>query len=398
MLSKVFLLSNSSHKEEEEAFRKCFNSFDIDRDRRGKYAELAASIGRVKVNKYKIYTGGVRDNKDLTIGSSDIPILMKEADSVIKKTPHRLWLEKTGKEPDNFTGNYSTWLGHKMEPVIVAQHIIRQAFDYANDDTLSDETISKIKAFGIDIADGYYMDFVKRSKKRSSRASKTSFYTSYTEARHPDYPWALAHADALAQPLGKTGYLIEAKHGASWTRLRSSINPGGFDKNIEGPDGVPYHVQIQTQWQMFCYGIDLACVCMIVNAEYMEWWIHADLKLQAILLERAAHFIGLCEKGIAPDPTSYEDVKYIYPEINDSAMVLAAGEKLSVARKLHERDNILKAQMSKAKKEREKIKVAVGAMIGENKALKDGEKNKTLFSQSFDKNGKRGQRSTGLEK
>jgi predicted phage-related endonuclease len=334
------------------------------------------------VNKYKIYTGGVRDSDDLLIGASDVPILMREIGSPIKKTPYQLWREKTGKDDNPFKGNFATWQGHMMEPIIVAQHIIRdEQHEWAEGKTTA-----------LACADRYYQDFVRRSVRRSARSRAPTPYIPYTEARHPKYPWAMAHADVLVREYPERPYLIEAKHGSTWSRLRSVKNPGGFDPNIEGPDGVPYAVQIQAQWQMFCYGVDLNCVAMITNAEYYEWWIEADKKVQAILLERAARFYEACISDVAPDPQSYEDIKYMYPDVHDKALVLTAGQSLDTARELYNRKKKLKEKIKPMEKELKDIKNAVGIMLKDNKAVVDGMTNEKLFSQSINKNGVRTQR------
>lgn len=52
------------------------------------------------------------------LGGSDAPIIMGVSPW---KTPHKLWLHKTGREKDNFKGNPATERGHRLEPVVRAR-------------------------------------------------------------------------------------------------------------------------------------------------------------------------------------------------------------------------------------------------------------------------------------
>ena len=333
------------------------------------------------MNPYKFYPAGVRDDPEISIGSSDIPVIIKTRTTTIKKSQRELWLEKTGQVPQ-WKGNFKTKLGHELEPIVAGRHIAK---------IRDEETAYK-----------YKLDFVLHEEFRAFDYKPPTEFLPYTEARHPKFPWAVAHADILYPAAKFTGLytdtkdvrkfhldngpcLWEIKTGGYFARVKRDDHQG-FDidskSDLEDPDKIPIEVMLQVQWQMLCYGILKTIVLLMVDNEIYTFEIPAFQKWWPIMIEKASRFYQHCITGEVPPPEKKEDVFGMFDTLKDKA-VYVTGDRALIAEAMKIENKKIKANIKRLKARGDDIEDAAVLLMGENKYLFNGETATKLFSQTL---------------
>ena len=306
------------------------------------------------MNSYTYMTGkqDVRTRKGFYVGSSDIPIIL----GLTPTTPVDLFRQKTGREA-GFQGNDLTWWGHELEGLILKNAIAR------------DMDMQTAMKFFIDYSRNMY-------RRRNSWLPKTA-YEPFTEAIHPDLPWAIAHADCLYNPGER---IIEAKSGGFFANIRRE-DMDGYDAKDPTASGVPFKTFFQVQWQDLCYGVIQSDVAALIDTnKFSTYQVDGNVKLQAKLIEIGSRFMYCLVNDIAPTPRTFGDIKKLFPEINDNRLTIM-GEQAAIAWDIKERLKKAKAKMKAGKNEKEDLENALALLIGENVELADEMGNK-ICSQS----------------
>jgi predicted phage-related endonuclease len=293
------------------------------------------------------------------VGSSDIPTLAGLSRRY-GSTSLTLWQQKTGRaEP--WAGNNRTEWGHKLEGLVLREFLVSR--------------------YGEDVADEF---LTAKRRGRSAGAFKTD-----TEARHPDRPYCLAHADLLVDgpvqtPDGQTfatddgrppEYIVEAKTAGMMSgKRREGQIFTGYDPDDRSAQGIPDAVFLQVQWQMYCYGVNLAWVAVLIDtADYREYGpIVADARVQEKCLALAERFWRLVESDTAPAPETWDDVQALFPHQDDTTAMISGNDEQRV-RKMIAEDKALAERAKAIDERRDDIKNAIGILIGANSVLASGE-------------------------
>ena len=306
----------------------------------------------------------VRSLKGHYIGASEIPIIL----GLTKTTVLDLWMQKTGRA-EGFKGNELTYWGHMLEGLILHKHILKDS---------DGSTAHK-----------FLIDYTRNMFDRSRSWKPKTEYHPFTECRHSDFPWMIAHADCVRQEkqITEDSYLtdpkffnpspriIEAKSGSRFANLRRE-EMDGYDSKDPTQSGLPMKVYSQVQWQQAVYDIQDADVCALIDTNnFMRFHVPGNKQIQAKLTEIGSRFIRCLVKDIPPTPRTFGDIGKLFPEINNNRLTIM-GEKSLVAWDIKER---LKKSIKKKKKAKLQIDDctnALGLLIGENKELADewGEK------------------------
>ncbi len=278
------------------------------------------------------------------VGSSDIPILaglMKRWGS----TPYSLWEEKTGRKAP-WSGNERTYWGQVLEGRILHRWVRDQ--------------------FGSDAAESFYRHLVAG---RSSGSFKVK-----TEARHPDFRFALAHADLVFDHTGDMAKIVEAKTAGFFGAKRSDDPDYGYSPDDLSKDGIPASVFLQTQWQLLCYGAPEATVAALIDTgDYREYEpIVSDKKVQEQELAMAQRFMWHVENDRPPQPQTWDDICALFPEPRQTTAMIAGEDEEKVRVMIGKKKQILKRQ-KRDKAELEDMRNAIGILIGENAVLSSAE-------------------------
>jgi len=313
------------------------------------------------------------------VGSSDIPTLAGLNLKYDNGTPYMLWRQKKGIDPPSEGGERADW-GHRLEPLILAKWVE--------------------KHYGKTTADEY---LAAKIRGRSSGPFKTE-----TMCAHPEYRWAISHADLLfdspawiAVKCPKCGsndeyppnfmgectnscgqkihtggaYIVEAKSSGFFSAKRDDENPdSGFSKSDFTANGIPARVFLQVQWQLFTYGVRIAFVAVLIDTgEWREYGpIVADPRVQEKCLALGQRFQNLIDSNTPPKPEDWADVATMWPVPVDKTAVIGGDEELRV-REMITRYHAAGKREKDAKDEREDIKNAIGILMGENAYLRSPE-------------------------
>lgn len=279
------------------------------------------------------------------VGSSDIPTLAG-LNLRYGETPYTLWREKTGRaEP--WDGNDATDWGHRLEGLVLSKWIEEH--------------------YGEDAAAAY---LAAKIRGRSYSAFKAE-----TEARHPDYPFALAHADLLIDGAFGTvppaQMIVEAKSTRFMAARRDDDEPDrGYSVKDRTHNGIPASVFLQNQWQLFCYRVhDGRVVVLVDTSDWREYGpIVADARVQERCLALAERFWWHVEHDTPPKPETWADVADMWPATVDKTSMVGGDDEMRIRAMLAEYKNT--ARSIKELDERQKeIKNALGIYMGENSVL-----------------------------
>jgi hypothetical protein len=311
------------------------------------------------MNQYKFYQSDVRPEGKLFIGSSDIPVIIKTKNSKIKKSSYELWEEKTGKA-ECWQGNEATSWGSELEPLLLAKFIR----EFAN----------------LKTAYRFKIDYMLHQEYRKEKYIPATNFHPFTESVHPQFEWAIAHADCIACNGFDKPFLIEAKTGGYFARVRRD-GIEGFDLDDHSSSGVPTDVLLQVQWQMLCYDIDMTYVLLLVDDnKFHVYEVSAIKKWWPLMLEKASRFYNYCITDKPPQPEKYDDVKGLFPEVKDKAVYMI-GEQAIIANEMLEEKKRIQEKMKRMQNRLDDINDAAGLLIGESKYLYNGETNEKLFQQ-----------------
>jgi predicted phage-related endonuclease len=317
------------------------------------------------MNQYTFYESNVRKPDEIIIGSCDIPVIIKTRNSKIKKSQYELWEEKTGKVK-SFKGNeYTTW-GNRLEPILLSAFIEKE-------DKLA--------------AHCFLKDYIKYQYHRPKKYFPSTEFFPFTECKHPQFPWAIAHSDCIYNPdLLELSYpySIEAKTGGYFARVgREGME--GFSLEDHTEKGVPSDVLLQVQWQMLCYDVDLTYVLLLIDDnKFHVYQVPAYKKWFPLMLEKASDFYQHCISNTPPKPEKYDDIKKLFPEIKDK-VIYVTGERAIIAETMKEEKKKLQKKIKKYQNRVDDIKNAAGLLMGDNKFLYNGETGLKVFQQVITK-------------
>lgn len=308
--------------------------------------------------------------RDKGVGSSDIPALAGLYRNY-GSTTLRLWEEKTGRA-SRWNGNQRTAWGKKLEGMVLREFIANR--------------------YGEDAADEF---LTAKRRGRSIGPFKTE-----TEARHPERPYCLAHADLVvdgqmewvdepvpeSDPEWEPGlmvhhqvpgepYIVEAKtSGMMGGKRREGVIFAGYDPDDLTAQGIPDAVFLQVQWQLYVYGVDTAYVAVLIDtADYREYGpIKADPRVQEKCLALAERFWRLVETDTAPAPETWDDVQRLFPHQTDTTAMIGGDDEARVREMIAE-DKRLAASIKGLEECRDDIKNAVGILLGGNSVLASAE-------------------------
>lgn len=313
------------------------------------------------------------------VGASDIPTLAGLAKRW-GSTPMTLWEEKTGRAP-RWRGNQRTYWGNQLEGLVLRQWVDR--------------------AFGGERAAAFY-----RAQLRGRSIGPLKIRT---EARHPEYRYALAHADLIVDSpdvigvkcpkcgalddykpdvsiecSGGCGKIIcappamiqEAKTAGFFGGKRDDDPDYGYSQDDFSQNGIPAAVFLQVQWQLFCYGIDVAGVSVLIDTgNYAEYGpIIADPRMQEKCLALADRFWQHVTNDTPPKPETWNDVCKLYPEIKETTAMIGGAEESRVREMVARKKSLVKRQ-KQILDEIADMKNAIGVQLQGNKILtaSDGE-------------------------
>jgi len=291
------------------------------------------------------------------VGSSDIPTLAGLNLQYENGTPYMLWRQKKGIDPPSAGGERADW-GHRLEPLILARWVEKHYGKIAADEYLA----AKIRG-------------------RSNGPFKTE-----TMCCHPEYPWAMSHADLLiTEPTEdhQEPVIVEAKSSGFFSAKRDEQNPdAGFSKSDFTANGIPARVFLQVQWQLFTYGVRIAFVAVLIDTgEWREYGpIIADPRVQEKCLALGQRFQNLVDTNTPPQPEDWADVATMWPKPVEQTAVIGGDEELRV-REMIGRYHAAGKREKEASAEREDIKNAIGILMGENAYLRSPEG--TQFASSW---------------
>ena len=313
------------------------------------------------MNPYTFYSDQVRNTKEIIIGSSDLPVIIKLPDSKIKKTTLELCEEKRG-ECEQFTGNDATEWGHDLEPLLISKFIEKN---------VNRKTAHQFK-----------VDYILHEDYRYPGYKPPTLYHPFTECKHPKFPWAVAHADCIYT--GDKPYNIEAKTGGYFARVKRE-GVEGFDLEDHSANGVPGDILLQVQWQMLIYNVFFTYVLLLVDDnKFHVYKVPAIQKWWPLMIEKASRFYNCCITGERPQPENFNDVKKLFPEVFDRATYIT-GDRAIIAEEMKEEKKSLQAKIKKYNARIDDINDAAGLLMGDNKFLMNGETTKKIFQQVISK-------------
>lgn len=275
------------------------------------------------------------------VGASDIPTLAGLTERY-GSTPLSLWRVKTGRDAP-WSGNEATWWGHVHEQAVLYRWV-RDHFD---------------------------QDTAERFRLASLRGRSTGPLKVLTECRHPQYRFALAHADLLVED---APHIVEAKSHGLRAAERGEDPDFGYSPDDLTANGLPAAVFLQVQWQMFVYDVPDETVAPLINtSDFREYGpIRPDRKVQESSLALAERFWWHVENDKPPQPVTWADICSLFP-VPRQTTAMVAGDQELLARKLVERKRRLAKLEAKIKAEQGDVRNALGMLIGENAVLTTAE-------------------------
>lgn len=271
------------------------------------------------------------------IGASDAPVLaglMKQY-----RTPVDKYLEMIG-EAEPFEGNERTKWGHIQENNILAEYVA---------------TVG-----------GFFDDFMaSRFSGKVIYEEDNKRFLSLTEARHPDNPRFVAHADLLVMHSNKNHYLVQAKNAGIYAAKRGDDPLKGYDPDDHTANGVPYSVFLQEQWELYCYGLTTAYVAVLIDG--WDWQLYGPIYYQRGVVEKlkalAERMLWHVDNRTAPTPQTWPDVVKLFPEFNKSKIQTVDGKAEAECLAALNRYKKITADEKKLKAEKEDIRNAIGVYL-----------------------------------
>ena len=269
------------------------------------------------------------EDRNNGIGASDIAILCGASNY---KTPLELWQNKTGKETEVISDDLQKLFdaGHEQEPVTLWRYL----------KSVNDEKANEIFEYHLN-NDPYVSNNIKL----------------FTRFQHNEFMFA--HPDMIYNNIN-----IEAK----FVKYR-----GEWDFHDLTENGVPFKIYLQVQYQMMCSGLKETIVCAnYQGAENYYFPIKANKELYPKFEKICTDFWGLVKRNEPPMPQSRNDIKKLFPNRNFKSIMIPEDLEMETVM-LKDRYSILKQRIGGMKKEQEKIKSSVMALMTQNNVLQTNE-------------------------
>ena len=183
-----------------------------------------------------------------------------------------------------------------------------------------------------------------------------------------------ASADAVVyNKKAKSHQLIESKT-ASFFSMKN------WDTSTDTKEGLPLHVYLQIQWQLYCYELEIAHVALLGNtSSYSEFVnIPADPSVQEKCLALADNFWWHVVNKQPPPPVSIKDTEKLFSNAEPLTKQISVDEpifeegdiKLTVQSAIDRYKNI-KSKKKKIDKEVLDLKTAFILLLGEANILEN---------------------------
>jgi len=285
------------------------------------------------------------------IGASDVPTIALL--NLQYKTPLDLYLEKIGEKDPKF-GSERAQMGHELESIILKLGL--QKICSINNAGLKKFLVSRV----------------------NEEFNYNNFLHSFTEARHQDCNFIVAHADLILELAGYGETILEAKSTGFFGGLRKNDLDKGYDKNDLTANGIPSSVFLQVQTQMLCYSINECYVSALIDTGMHRLYgpIKAEKKIQEKILAICDRFWWHVENKKPPKPETWKDVCYLNPDVNEKDQKIIAGDTEQKIIEMKDRAKKLRAREKEIKKELTDIKNGIGLTVGKNKFLMSSEGHK----------------------
>ena len=231
----------------------------------------------------------------------------------IKPSPVQLWAEKTGKaEPPDLSGIEAVQMGHVMEPVI--------------------------------------LELFKDQCGLPAKPTKNE------HRQAPGLPFLKAHTDAMVAP----GQIVEIKNFNQSRRKEF----GDW-----GTDEVPPVVYVQCVHEAICWEAHTVYVPVLFGGqEFVTFKLSVSKAEKDAYIERAKKFYDAIFYKKAPDPTSADDLKILFPQEKKDSIKQTTPEILQTV----ERIKAIKTQVKALETEAEGLSDTVRVYMGENGGLFNG--------------------------
>ena len=305
------------------------------------------------------------------LGSSDIPALIQhpnctESLAGYGRTALTVYQEKSGLVEREPAGFHAT-MGNKREPDTIEKFITE------ND---SAETAHK-----------FYRDYMYTELERTDDGYPTAQdrqSTNYLHHTTAETDYAIAHADCIFSDIHGSE-IIEAKSALSWAAKRYDDPYSGYDFNLQKWQGIPlkhwYQVQFQCAIYQEVYGlrIDTAYLALMCDsADFHQWLIPADRKVQERLLELASYMKKCIDTGKPPKllAMNFSDIKILYPEIQEDFRHVSDPEEIAKVQEAQKQFAEAKAEIKAWKQKEEDAKNTMSIFLKDAKSLRgivDGE-------------------------
>jgi len=164
--------------------------------------------------------------------------------------------------------------------------------------------------------------------------------------RHPVHKFMLANLDGVTDD----NRLLEVKTARS-----------GQEWGEVGSDEVPIAYLLQVQHYLSVTAMPVADVAVLIGgSDFRIYEVPADHELQEMIIEAEAAFWQNVQRGVSPDPISFEDMQTLYGKVSRAITVEATPEVLAAVFTLRNAQAVAKL----AEKEIEDQKAIVMKLLG----------------------------------
>jgi putative phage-type endonuclease len=274
------------------------------------------------------------DNRNTGIGASEIAVLCGASDYA---TPYEIWKQKIDKTTPEVSDELQELFdaGHYQEPIAMHKFLKPRNESLAN--------------------------IVQIKHAEKSHFDESCDVQINTRFNHPQYGFMFCHPDLIYNNMN-----IEVKYAAH------KSNEWDFDDLTK--NGIPLKYYLQVQYQMLCTGLDTSYLVLnYLGYKHYEFGpIFENKQVQAKMEKIAYDFWQLVQNKQPPMPASRSDVMDMFPDKKFLTKTIPSDlELLTIMQK--DRYNVLKARISKAKKEQDKIKASISALMTDNNVLQTQE-------------------------
>jgi hypothetical protein len=287
------------------------------------------------------------------VGSSELPTLAMMNLSY-SQTPMTMYMEKKGLK-ESFSGNERTEMGHELEALI-----LKLALKKLPNSDMYTAFINK-----------WYYDKIKGK----NYTGNTFHLYNNTHFVSSDYKFSVSHPDLIVDN-AKDIFLIEAKSTGYFAGKRKEKKSfrgfmrDGYDQDDFSENGIPDKVYLQVQDQLLLSGVDYGYVAVLIdNTHKLYGPIYPNAKVQEICISLKCNFWHCMETDTPPEPETWEDIKWINPDIDNESSAMIGNEKYDEFILMKSEHDKITEKIKILEQRKENIKVAVGLLMGENKTL-----------------------------